>query len=50
MDILRREISRVNNQVRRTVPRLTDSLSVIEKNSQQLQQNCASIIEEVLTY
>lgn len=47
MDILRREISRVNNQVRRTVPRLTDSLSVIEKNSQQLQQNCASIIEEV---
>lgn len=48
MEILRREISRVNNQVRRTLPRLNDALAVIEKNSQQLQQNCASIIEEVL--
>jgi len=47
MDILRREISRVNNQVRRTLPRLNDAVGVIDKNSQQLQQNCAAIIEEV---
>nr|CAG4648513.1 EOG090X01W2 [Polyphemus pediculus] len=47
LDILRREISRVNNQVRRTLPRLQDALGVIEKNSTHLQQNCASIIEEV---
>ena len=47
LDILRREIARVNGQVRRTLPRLQDALGVIEKNSLQLQQNCSNIIEEV---
>lgn len=47
LDILRREIARVNNQVRRTLPRLQDALGVIDKNSQQLQHNCLNIIEEV---
>lgn len=47
LDILRREIARVNNQVRRTLPRLQDALGVIDKNSTQLQTNCLSIIEEV---
>ena len=47
LDILRREIARVNNQVRRTLPRLQDALGVIDKNSQQLQQNCLNIIEEI---
>ena len=48
LDILRREIARVNNQVRRTLPRLQDALSVIEKNTQHLEQNCNSVIEEVV--
>ncbi|XP_057373034.1 serine-rich adhesin for platelets-like [Daphnia carinata] len=47
LDILRREIARVNNQVRRTLPRLQDALGVIDKNSNQLQTNCLAIIEEV---
>jgi len=47
LDILRREIARVNNQVRRTLPRLTDALSVIEKNTLHLQTNCANVIEEI---
>ena len=47
LDILRREIARVNGQVRRTLPRLQDALGVIDKNSIQLQQNCSNIIEEV---
>lgn len=49
LDILRREIARVNNQVRRTLPRLQDALNVIDKNTMQLQQNCTNIIEEVDT-
>ena len=47
LDILRREIARVNNQVRRTLPRLTDALGIVEKNSLALQANCASILQEV---
>ena len=39
LDILRREIARVNNQVRRTLPRLTDALSVIEKNTLHLRRH-----------
>lgn len=49
LEILRREINRVNNQVRRTLPRLHDALSTIDKNTAQLQQNCNSVIEEVET-
>lgn len=47
MDILRREISRINNQIRRGVHRLHDILSVVEKNTQNLQNNCQSVSEEI---
>ncbi|XP_050539540.1 RING finger protein nhl-1 isoform X1 [Daktulosphaira vitifoliae] len=47
MDILRREISRINNQVRRAVHRLSDMLAGVEKNMLTLQLNCTSVSEEV---
>ncbi|CAH0764970.1 unnamed protein product [Bemisia tabaci] len=47
MDILRREISRINNQVRRAMHRLQDILAVVEKNMLALQLNCTSVSEEV---
>lgn len=47
MDILRREIARINNQVRRGLHRLQDIYSVVEKNALNLQTNCTSVSEEV---
>lgn len=47
MDILRREINRINNQIRRGVHRLHDILSVVEKNTSNLQNNCQSVAEEI---
>lgn len=47
MDILRREITRVNSQVRRGVNRLQDSFSIIEKNILSLQTICFSVSEEI---
>lgn len=47
MDILRREISRINNQIRRSIHRLQDSLALVEKNTQNIQTNCSSVSEEV---
>ncbi|XP_037049181.1 RING finger protein nhl-1 isoform X3 [Bradysia coprophila] len=47
MDILRREITRINSQIRRGVHRLQDSLSIVEKNTLSLQTNCLSVSEEV---
>ncbi|KAL1491911.1 hypothetical protein ABEB36_012432 [Hypothenemus hampei] len=47
MEILRREISRINNQIRRGIHRLQDSLSLVEKNTQNIQTNCLSVGEEV---
>lgn len=47
MDILRREISRINSQIRRGVHRLQDSLAIVEKNTLSLQTNCLSVSEEV---
>lgn len=47
MEILRREISRINNQIRRGVHRLQESLNLIEKNTHGLQANCLSVGEEV---
>ncbi|KRT86449.1 zinc finger protein [Oryctes borbonicus] len=46
-DILRREISRINNQIRRGMHRLQDTLSLVEKNTQNIQINCLSVTEEV---
>lgn len=47
MEILRREISRINNQIRRGIHRLQDTLSLVEKNAQNIQTNCLSVGEEV---
>lgn len=47
MDILRREIVRINSQIRRGIGRLQESLSVVERNMLSLQSNCVSVSEEV---
>ncbi|XP_033220495.1 RING finger protein nhl-1 isoform X2 [Belonocnema kinseyi] len=47
MDILRREITRINSQVRRGLHRLQDALALVEKNTLGLQTNSASVGEEV---
>lgn len=47
MEILRREISRINNQIRRGIHRLQDSLNLVEKNTQNIQTNCLSVSEEI---
>ncbi|XP_061939673.1 mucin-22 isoform X1 [Apis cerana] len=47
MDILRREITRINSQIRRGLHRLQDALTLVEKNTLGLQTNCASVTEEV---
>ncbi|XP_053677135.1 RING finger protein nhl-1 [Anopheles nili] len=47
MDILRREISRINNQIRRGLHRLKEVLAVVEKNASNLQNNCTSVSEEI---
>ncbi|XP_063698687.1 RING finger protein nhl-1 isoform X2 [Culicoides brevitarsis] len=47
MDILRREIVRVNNQIRRGIHRLQDTLALVEKNMQNLSTNCNCVTEEI---
>lgn len=47
MEILRREISRINNQIRRGIHRLQDTLTLVEKNTQNIQTNCLSVSDEV---
>lgn len=47
MDILRREITRFNSQIRRSLHRLQDSLALIEKNMTSLQTNCVGTSEEI---
>lgn len=47
MDILRREINRINNQIRRGLHRLQDILAVVEKNTTSLTTNCYSVSEEI---
>ncbi|XP_044734626.1 RING finger protein nhl-1 [Chrysoperla carnea] len=47
MDILRREIARINNQVRRGLHKLQDTLALVEKNTLAVQTNCTSVSEEV---
>ncbi|CAD7078571.1 unnamed protein product [Hermetia illucens] len=47
MDILRREIVRINSQVRRGIHRLQDVLAIIEKNMLSLQTNTLSVSEEI---
>lgn len=47
MEVLRREIARINNQIRRGVNRLQDILSVVERNTTNLQTNCGAVAGEV---
>lgn len=47
MDILRREINRINNQIRRGIHRLQDILQIVEKNTSNLQNNITSVSEEI---
>ncbi|XP_053965222.1 RING finger protein nhl-1 isoform X2 [Anastrepha ludens] len=47
MDILRREITRFNSQIRRSLHRLQDILAIIEKNTTSLQTNCVGVSEEI---
>ncbi|XP_060803290.1 RING finger protein nhl-1 isoform X2 [Amyelois transitella] len=47
MEVLRREISRINNQIRRGVNRLQDILGIVERNTTNLQTNCASVAAEI---
>lgn len=47
MDILRREIVRINNQIRRGIHRLQDTLALVEKNMQNLSTNGNSVSEEI---
>lgn len=47
MEVLRREIARINNQIRRGVNRLQDILAIVERNTSNLQTNCAAVAGEV---
>ncbi|XP_046965714.1 RING finger protein nhl-1 isoform X1 [Vanessa cardui] len=47
MEVLRREIARINNQIRRGVNRLQDILAVVERNTANLQTNCGAVAGEV---
>ncbi|XP_053609187.1 RING finger protein nhl-1 isoform X2 [Plodia interpunctella] len=47
MEVLRREISRINNQIRRGINRLQDILGIVERNTTNLQTNCASVAGEI---
>jgi len=47
MDVLKREISRVSNQVKRMFHRLEDAISSVEKNVMHLQTNSVGVIEEI---
>lgn len=46
-DILKREIGRINNQVKRAAHRLNDQLSTVERNIVSLKQNTGSVSEEI---
>ena len=47
LDIIKREVNRINSQVRRALNRLTESVSQTEKNVEKLLQNKVHIREEV---
>lgn len=46
-DILKREIGRINNQVKRAAHRLNDQLSTVERNITALKQNTHSVSDEI---
>jgi len=46
-DILKREISRVNNQIKRGMNRIDDALAQVERNQQQLKTNADTVCGEI---
>merc|ERR1712038_956878 len=46
-DILKREISRINNQVRRGLHRIEEALLEVERNQSQLQSNADTVVKEI---
>jgi len=46
-DIMKREISRVNNQVRRGMHRIEEALSEVEKNQTLLRTNADQVVKEI---
>lgn len=46
-DILKREISRVNNQIKRGIHRIEDALSQVERNQTQLKNNADQVVGEI---
>ena len=46
-DILKREISRVNNQIKRGIHRIEDALSQVERNQTQLKSNADQVVGEI---
>jgi len=47
VDVLKREVVRINNQVRRGLHKLHDILHAVEKNAGTVQQNCTAVQAEV---
>jgi hypothetical protein len=45
--VLKREIQRITNQVKRVLNRLEDAIISVDKNTTQLQTNSLSVIEEI---
>lgn len=46
-DILRREISRINNQIKRGLHRIEEALSQVERNQTHLEQNAQQVTGEI---
>jgi len=46
-DILKREISRINNQVKRGLHRIEEAMSEVERNQSQLKTNADTVIGEI---
>merc|ERR1711962_1117050 len=46
-DILKREISRVNNQIKRGMHRIEDALGQVERNQTQLKTNAEQVVSEI---
>eukprot|EP00092_Neocalanus_flemingeri_P001584 GFUD01001689.1.p1 GENE.GFUD01001689.1~~GFUD01001689.1.p1 ORF type:complete len:451 (+),score=117.58 GFUD01001689.1:163-1515(+) len=46
-DILKREISRVNNQIKRGLHRIEDALGQVERNQTQLKSNADQVVVEI---
>ena len=46
-DILKREVSRVNNQIKRGIHRIEDALGQVERNQTQLKANAEQVVTEI---